>query len=141
MVAPNIRRIDSLGWGEIFMLNSFPVALIIGTLLSFLAGLGVGGGSLLMIWLTVLLSVEYSIARTVNLLVFIPTAICASFFRWKQGALQIGQVLPAIIAGCIAAGVFSFLGKTMDIELLKKLFGILLLITGVRELTYRPRSR
>ena len=122
------------------MLNSFPVALIIGTLLSFLAGLGVGGGSLLMIWLTVLLSVEYSIARTVNLLVFIPTAICASFFRWKQGALEFRKILPAIIFGCISAAGFALLSNYINMVWIKKLFGALLLFTGIRELFYRARK-
>ena len=123
------------------MLETFPVVLLVGTVLGFLAGIGVGGGSLLILWLTLVLGMEQSQAGILNLLFFLPSALVASLFRWKQGALQIRQVLPAIIAGCIAAGIFSFLGKTMDIGLLKKLFGILLLITGVRELTYRPRSR
>ena len=122
------------------MLNSIPVGLLAGALFSFLAGLGVGGGSLLMLWLTLVLGIEHNIARSVNLLFFIPTAIVASFFRWKQGALQIKRILPAVICGCISAAIFAFLSKTVEIELIKKLFGVLLLITGVRELFYRPRK-
>ncbi len=122
------------------MLNSIPIGLLAGALFSFLAGLGVGGGSLLMLWLTLVLGIEHNIARSVNLLFFIPTAIVASFFRWKQGALQIKRILPAVICGCISAAIFAFLSKTVEIELIKKLFGVLLLITGVRELFYRPRK-
>ena len=129
-----------MGWGALFMLNSIPVGLLAGALFSFLAGLGVGGGSLLMLWLTLVLGIEHNIARSVNLLFFIPTAIVASFFRWKQGALQIKRILPAVICGCISAAIFAFLSKTVEIELIKKLFGVLLLITGVRELFYRPRK-
>ena len=40
------------------MLESLPVTLIIGTLLGFLSGLGVGGGSLLILWLTVILQIH-----------------------------------------------------------------------------------
>ena len=43
--------------------------------------------------------------------------------------------------GSIAAGVFTFLSRGMDIGLLRKLFGGLLLLTGVRELLYKPRKR
>ena len=129
-----------MGWGALFMLNSIPIGLLAGALFSFLAGLGVGGGSLLMLWLTLVLGIEHNIARSVNLLFFIPTAIVASFFRWKQGALQIKRILPAVICGCISAAIFAFLSKTVEIELIKKLFGVLLLITGVRELFYRPRK-
>lgn len=122
------------------MLNSLPVMLVIGALLGFLSGLGVGGGSLLMLWLTLVLGLEHSIARNINLLFFLPAAAIASFFRWKQGALSFKKILPAVIAGCISAGLFACLSRNIDIALIKKLFGALLLATGLRELFYRPRK-
>lgn len=122
------------------MLESLPVMLAVGCGLGFLSGLGVGGGSLLMLWLTLVLGMEHNVARTINLLFFIPSAIIACLFRWKQGRLDIKKVSPAIIAGVISAGCFAWLSRHMDISLLKKLFGGLLLITGLRELFYRPRK-
>ncbi len=122
------------------MVESLPVSFLVGAVLGFLSGLGVGGGSLLMLWLTLVLGMEHNAARTINLLFFIPCAVVASFFRWKQGSLNLPKILPAILCGCISAGVFSLLSKRLDIGLIKKLFGYLLLITGVRELFYRPRK-
>lgn len=121
------------------MLNQLPVMLIVGTLLGFLSGIGVGGGSLLMLWLTLVLELEHTVARGINLLFFIPSALIASFFRWKQGSLEIRSILPGILAGCIAAGICSYLSRSMDISVIKKLFGILLLFTGLRELLYKPK--
>ena len=123
------------------MLESLPVVLIIGTALGFLAGIGVGGGSLLILWLTLVLGMDHPQARIINLLFFLPSAIVSSIFRWKQGKLELKKVLPAIIAGCVAAGVCSFLSSSMDISVLKKLFGGLLIITGIRELLYKPRAK
>lgn len=140
MAAQAIRRADPVGRGAIFMLESLPVMLCTGSILGFLSGLGVGGGSLLMLWLTLVLGMEHSIARTINLLFFIPSAVIASLFRWRQGTLNIKKVLPAIIGGCVSAACFSLISKQIDVTLLKKLFGILLLITGLRELFYRPRK-
>lgn len=122
------------------MLESLPFAIAIGSLLGFLAGLGVGGGSLLIIWLTLILNTEYQVARSINLLFFIPSAIIATLFRRKQGKLPFQKLIPAIIAGCIGAGVFSFISKEIDTFLLRKLFGILLLFTGVRELFYKKKK-
>lgn len=122
------------------MLESIPVVLITGTVLGFLAGIGVGGGSLLMLWLTLVLGMEHAQARILNLLFFIPSAVIASLFRWKQGKLDIRKVLPAIISGCVFAFLFSLLSSRIELTLLKKLFGALLLITGLRELCYRPRK-
>ncbi len=115
---------------------TLPVAVLLG----FLAGLGVGGGSLLMLWLTLAVGMDYTAARTVNLLFFLPSACIATLFRQKQGAFSIKKVLPAMIAGCIAAALFSYIGKQIDTSLLKKIFGGLLLFTGARELFYRPRN-
>lgn len=123
------------------MLESLPVVLIVGTVLGFLAGIGVGGGSLLILWLTLVLGIDHPQARLINLLFFLPSALIASFFRWKQGKLDIRKVLPAIISGCAAAGVCSFFSTRLDMDVLKKLFGGLLLITGVRELLYRPAEK
>lgn len=120
------------------MLESPAFLLVIGTLLGFLSGIGIGGGSLLILWLTVILSVPYPVARGINLLFFLPSALIACLFRWKQGALEWKTVLPGILAGCAAAGVFSWVGMVLDLAILQKLFGVLLILTGLRELLYRP---
>ncbi len=122
------------------MLESFPVSILISSLLGFLSALGTGGGSLLILWLTVVLNMEQSAARGINLLFFIPSALIACLFRGKQGKLRLSTVIPAAIAGCIAAAGFSLLSTVLELAWLKKLFGILLLVTGVRELFYRPRN-
>lgn len=119
------------------MLSSWPVSLIVGTVLGFLAGLGTGGGSLLILWLTLVLGMEPSTAKTVNLLFFLPAALISTLFRWKQGRIDLKKLLPAIIAGCICAGIFAFISMDLDLTILKKLFGGMLLATGCRELFYK----
>ena len=122
------------------MLESFPVALLAGFLLGILAGLGVGGGSLLILWLTLVLEMDQSTARAINLMFFICAALSVSVFRWKQGTLKLKKILPAILAGSAAAALFSWLGTRLDTLLARKLFGMLLLAAGFRELLYRPRN-
>lgn len=122
------------------MLESVWIAIPVGILLGFLTGLGTGGGSLLILWLTMALRMEQPQARVINLLFFLPSALIACFFRWRQGKLDFRQVLPAIIGGCLSAALFSWIGTVLELALLKKLFGILLLFAGARELLYRPRN-
>ena len=122
------------------MLESLPVKIIIGTALGFLSGLGIGGGSLLIIWLTAVIGVDPSTARGINLLFFIPGAFIAVCFRRKQGAVQWGNVLPPAIAGCIAAGVFSWLSTVIDTEIMKKLFGGILIAAGIREILWKSKK-
>ena len=122
------------------MLDSIPLTILMGILLGYLASLGIGGGSLLILWLTLVLGMDPSTARAINLMFFLFAAGAVSIFRWKQGNLQIKNILPAILAGCACAAIFSWIGTQLDVEKLKKFFGILLLITGLRELFYRPRK-
>lgn len=122
------------------MLDSYIIAVTVGIVLGFLAGIGVGGGSLLLLWLTLVLHLDHPTARIINLLFFIPSALIASFFRRKQKTLHLKKILPAVIAGCLSAAIFTVLGRYINVTAIKKLFGILLLVTGIRELFYRPRK-
>ena len=116
------------------------IAILVGAALGFLSGLGIGGGSLLILWLTLVARIDPAAARGINLLFFIPSALIAGAFRWKQGSLPLGKIWPGILGGCAAALLFSLLGLRMNTALLKKLFGGLLIATGRRELFYRPKN-
>ena len=122
------------------MVESYPVAIITGILLGFLSGLGTGGGSLLILWLTVVLHMDPLTARSINLMFYIPSALTAILFRKQKGSLSINTILPAVIPGCIAAGIFAVVSTQLDTTLLRKVFGGILLLVGIRELLYRPRK-
>lgn len=116
------------------------LTVFVGLVLGFLAGLGIGGGSLLILWLTLCVGTEPITARAINLMFFLTAAGSVSIFRLKNGNLQFKSILPAVVSGCIAAAIGSWLGTWIDQSVLKKIFGGLLLITGLREMFYRPRK-
>lgn len=112
---------------------------LVSIVLGFLTGLGVGGGSLLILWLTGVQGWSSTDARGANLLFFLPGAALSLVLRHRQGSLPLKKVVPAIIGGCIAALLGAYLSSRLDEWLLKKLFGVLLLFTGIRELLYKPK--
>lgn len=116
------------------------VRILMGTLLGFLSGLGVGGGSLLMLWLTLAEGTAQADARVMNLMFFIPCALIATCFRWKQAKPDWKLTLWAVAGGLAGALIGNFLHSRMDLELLTKGLGILFLICGVKELFYRERK-
>ena len=116
------------------------ISLLVGTALGFLSGLGIGGGSLLILWLTLVQDFSPTAARSMNLLFFIPSALIAGYFRWRQGAIPFRKILPAMASGCLSALAFSFLGANIHTDMLKKLFGGLLIATGLRELLYKSKK-
>lgn len=116
------------------------MCLIVGTVLGFLSGLGIGGGSLLILWLTLVLNMDPGSARGINLLFFVPSALTAGYFRWRQGSIHIQKIAPAMLAGCLSALAFSWLSLRLDTGLLKKLFGVLLIAAGIREVLYKSKE-
>ena len=114
--------------------------LLIASILGFLAGMGVGGGSLLLLWLTQVVGMAQTQARMLNLLFFLPAALVATLFRKKEDRPRVYMLLPGGIAGCIAAALCAILSKHLEMELMKKLLGGLLILTGLREIFYRPRN-
>lgn len=114
------------------------VSIAVGAVLGFLSGLGIGGGSVLMLWLTLIAELPPEQARCINLLFFIPCALICTLFRFRQGSLPLKKLLLPTLLGCAAAAGASFLRLRLDTALLKKLFGALLLFTGLREVFYRP---
>lgn len=122
------------------MLEHPVTAWIAGTLLGFLAGLGIGGGSLLLLWLTTVLQMDQKTAQGINLLFFLPAAFVSLLRTENRTHRDLGKYLPAIASGCLAAAVFSLLGKHIDTAVLKKLFGGIFIAVGMRELFYRPRN-
>lgn len=115
-------------------------ASLIGTVLGFLSGLGTGGGSLLILWLTLVLDHPEDQARIINLMFFVPCALIACIFRWKQGTLRLKKVLPGLLAGCACALAFSLARQHLDGDWIKKAFGVLLIYTGLWELFYRRKK-
>lgn len=119
---------------------SFLLTLSLSLTLGILSGLGVGGGSLLIIWLTLICKIDYPTAKYMNLLFFLPPALIATVLHFIQKKLCIKQIAPAVIAGCAAASAFTLLSSGWDTGILRRLFGVLLLLTALRELRQKKEQ-
>ena len=107
-------------------------------LLPFLCGLGasvisawgVGGGTLLLLGLTLLLEVEQRQAQTLNLLFFLPAAGAALFFHSRHGELDAAAVRRTALPGALAALLGAGAAMVLDVALLRRPFGLFLLYAG-----------
>ena len=116
------------------------LAVLAGALCGILSGFGIGGGSLLMIYLTALQHVPQQTAQAINLLFFLPTAAASLIFhiRGKQVAWQ--AAVPAALCGIVTAALGAWLAAVLEPQLLRKIFGGFLLVVGVSELRKRPSA-
>lgn len=81
------------------------IALLAGTITGILSAFGIGGGSLLLIYLTSFAAIDQHQAQGINLLYFLPAAAAALPAHHKHGLLDKKVILPAILAGLAAAGL------------------------------------
>ena len=109
------------------------------TILPFLCGLGagiisawgVGGGTLLLLVMTLFLGVEQRAAQGINLLFFLPTALSALICHAKEGFLDKPTLKAAVPLAIPAALAGAWLATAVDVALLRKPFGIYLLLSGL----------
>lgn len=121
--------------------NSPLLAGIAGILCGVLSGFGIGGGSLLMVWMTAVAAMDQKMAQGINLLYFIPTSLAALIFHIKNKMICWKAVIPAALFGCAAAGIAAWISTSLDVSLLRKLFGGYLLVIGCLELFKKsPKS-
>jgi hypothetical protein len=113
---------------------SFLLALLAGLVTGIISGFGIGGGTILMVYLTAIAGVAQRTAQGINLLYFLPTAAAALILHSKNRFVCWRAVVPAALLGCITAGVCSVVSMGWDLGLMKKLFGGFLIITGLSEL-------
>ncbi len=111
-----------------------------GLICGLLSGMGIGGGTLLMVWMTAVEGMSQEGAQGINLLYFLPTAAVSLYFHRKNRLLQPRVILPTAILGSLTAALTAWLVRDMDTDLLRKLFGGFLIPVGIRELCYRDKK-
>ncbi|WP_432650514.1 TSUP family transporter [Huintestinicola sp.] len=99
-----------------------------------LASLGVGGGMVLIIWLTAIMGMSQLESQGINLLFFLPIALLSVIIHRKNGLISFKELVPSVLTGILGAAAGSFAAKLMGSELLGKIFAVFILIIGVKEL-------
>lgn len=115
---------------------SFIAALLTGIL----SGWGIGGGTLLIVFMTVIQGLSQSDARGINLIYFLPTSAGALYSHIKNKLIDKKAFLTAAICGVISALITSYFSSLIDSKLLKIMFGIFLIFIGIRELFRKEKD-
>lgn len=117
--------------------------ILTGVVSGIISGLGMGGGTILIIILTNILNYEQHIAQASNILFFIPTSLMAIWVHFKQNDIDKSLILKLAIPGVIGGIIGSYVSVIIEANNLKKFFGVFLLIVGTYEIitTVKNRSR
>ena len=117
------------------------LAIVVGAVTGTLSGLGIGGGTLLVLYLTALADVSPSVAAGVNLLYFLCCAPISLRFHARQQLIRWRIAIPAAVGGAACALIAALLAPADSPPWLRRGFGILLLAVGVHELWQWWRAR
>ena len=115
--------------------------ILIGIISGIVTGLGMGGGSILILFLTMFMFVNQHTAQAANLIFFIPTSISAIYvyFKNKNVEPKVGlKLLYTVIIGAIAG---SYLTKYIESASLKKYFGMFILWVGIIDIILTIKNK
>ena len=106
--------------------------------LAIIAGTGVGGGGLFLVYMTEYMGIPQISAQAVNLFYFLSAAIPATVYRrkslpWKLAGICSAAGIPGVIFG-------SMLRDLMDGDLQKKILGGILMASGAAVFLLRDKT-
>ena len=108
---------------------------------SILSAWGVGGGTLLLLVMTLFLDVDQRTAQGINLLFFLPTAASALVCHARGGYLDKPTLKSAVPLAVAAALAGAWIATNLDVAVLRKPFGVYLLLFGVSLLWPQRRKK
>lgn len=114
---------------------------IVGFLSGVIASMGLGGGFVLLIWLTLFEGIAQRTAQGINLLFFLPVAVLSVIMHLRAGLINKKLVLSMIPGGILGAILGTLGSQVLGNDLLRKLYAIFLLAFGLRELFAKPQQK
>lgn len=88
-----------------------------------ISGMGMGGGTVLIPILTLLLGVSQRAAQGVNMLAFLPGAVLAIWVHHKHRRIDWKAGLPLVLSGAVGAVGGAFLATWLQSDWLRRAFG------------------
>ncbi len=107
--------------------------IIAGILSGVVAGMGMGGGTLLIPILTIFFNIAQQQAQGINLLAFLPCAVVSLIIHIKNKLVDFKIGLPIILTGVLSSIGASFLAVNLNNKVLQILFGVFLLLIGLQQ--------
>ncbi len=88
-----------------------------------LGGMGMGGGTVLIPLLVIVLGVPQHLAQAVNLISFVPMAIVALIIHVKNRLVKRSGLWLIILSGLLSCTAGCFIARGINAELLRRIFG------------------
>ena len=119
----------------------FVLEIIIGVVGGVVAGMGMGGGTLTIPLLTLILNYQQIQAQGVNLIAFLPMSVVALFIHFKNKLVEVKSVWILALVGCGFSLIGSLVAVKIENEILKKIFAVFLICLAIWQLIEMVKNR
>ena len=110
------------------------IEILTGFISGIVSGTGMGGGTILILCLSIFLGIDQKMAQATNLIFFIPTSIAAIYVNIKEKKINLKIAKIIILWGIIGSVIGAVIAQKINVDLLRKLFGIFLAIIAIHEI-------
>lgn len=115
-------------------------ALVAGLLAGIIGSMGLGGGAVLIIYLSVFAEIKQLAAQGINLIFFLPIGTIAVIVYALKKMIRWRLVLSIAVGGVLGAVCGIALTGLLGGDLTAKIFGGLLIILGLREIFVKKQK-
>ena len=116
------------------------IALLAGLFSGIIGSMGMGGGAVLIIYLTLFTETEQLKAQGINLLFFIPIALASLIIYSKKGNIKWKTALFIAAFGLVGTAFGLWLTTLFDAKFIKYAFGVFLIVLGLKELFSKSKK-
>lgn len=106
-----------------------------------LSGMGLGGGGILLVFLTAFSSIDQLTAQGINLIFFLPTGLVAVIVYAIKKQVEWKIVLKMWLYGVIGAFGGYFIARAIETQYLSKIFAVFLIIFGIIILFSKEKNK
>lgn len=108
--------------------------ILIGGISGIVAALGMGGGTILILLLSLFMDLEQHIAQATNLVFFIPTSLAAIVINIKQKNVDFKLAVNISIFGILGSIIGVLISEKISSAHLRKYFAVFILIIAMHEI-------
>lgn len=112
-----------------------------GVVIAVLAGMGIGGGGLLVLYLLFAREMGQVASQGINLVFFICAGIASLVYHKRKRRINVRLMLFLIVFGVVGAITGAYCASVIDPEIIRKIFGWLLIISGISVVFKKEKKR
>jgi uncharacterized membrane protein YfcA len=134
MAKADFWLIYDMGRLEVDILSDIILIFIASFLAGIIGSMGLGGGSILILYLTLFAGVNQVTAQGINLIFFLPIGAVATVIYLRQKKIKYKTLIPFVLGGIPSTLIAGTLVNFIETNMLRKLFGAFVLIYGLLQI-------